>query len=185
MADRADARIRLHQDVPLFREAIAYTAAKTGFPAQVIEKDYFCTILLDDFARHGGAGLIFKGGTCMAKVHAGFYRLSEDLDFAIPMPVNASRTKRRLAADPIKSAVAGVAWKARHLWAWCGESWPFRAIHRLMWGKSGLLPCGDRWMRSSSRFCERTSFANSSSNARSRWSRTWRHESRRSMAAPD
>lgn len=109
MADDDDAHLRRHEDAPLFREAIAYTAAKTGFPVQIIEKDYFCTILLDDFARHGGAGLIFKGGTCMAKVHAGFYRLSEDLDFAIPMPVNASRTKRRLAADPIKSAVAGVA----------------------------------------------------------------------------
>ena len=90
MADRADARLRLHEDVPLFREAIAFTAAKTGFAGQIIEKDYFCTILLDDFARHGGVDLIFKGGTCLAKVHAGFYRLSEDLDFAIPMPVDAS-----------------------------------------------------------------------------------------------
>jgi hypothetical protein len=32
-------------------------------------------------------------------VHAGFYRLSEDLDFAIPMPVDASRTQRSRAAD--------------------------------------------------------------------------------------
>lgn len=109
MADRADARIRLHEDVPLFREAIAFTAAKTGFNGQVIEKDYFCTVLLDDFNRHGGADLIFKGGTCLAKVHASFYRLSEDLDFAIPMPVDASRAERSRAADAIKSAVAGVA----------------------------------------------------------------------------
>jgi predicted nucleotidyltransferase component of viral defense system len=109
MTDRADARFRLHEDVPLFREAIAFTAAKTGFAGQVIEKDYFSTILLDDFARHGGADLIFKGGTCLAKVHAGFYRLSEDLDFAIPMLVNASRTERSLAADAAKRAVADVA----------------------------------------------------------------------------
>jgi predicted nucleotidyltransferase component of viral defense system len=109
MADRGDARLRLHEDVPLFREAIAFTVAKTGFAGQVIEKDYFCTILLDDFARHGGADLIFKGGTCLAKVHSGFYRLSEDLDFAIPMPVNASRTKRRRAADAIKRTIADVA----------------------------------------------------------------------------
>lgn len=113
MADRADARIRLHQDVPLFREAIAFTAAKTGFAGQVIEKDYFCTILLDDFARHAGADLIFKGGTCLAKVHAGFYRLSEDLDFAIPMPVNAGRTERSRAADAIKHAVANIARRSR------------------------------------------------------------------------
>ncbi len=108
MADRNDARIRLHEDVPLFREAIAFTAAKTGFSGQVIEKDYFCTVLLEDLTRHGGADLIFKGGTCLAKVHAGFYRLSEDLDFAIPMQVNASRAERSRAADAIKHAVACV-----------------------------------------------------------------------------
>jgi predicted nucleotidyltransferase component of viral defense system len=108
MADRDDALIKLHKDVPLFREAVAFTAAKTGFNGQVIEKDYFCTVLLDDLARHGGADLIFKGGTCLAKVHVGFYRLSEDLDFAIPMPVDVSRGERSRAADAIKQAVAGV-----------------------------------------------------------------------------
>jgi hypothetical protein len=108
MADRDDAIIKLHEDVPLFREAITFTAAKTGFNAPVIEKDYFCTVLLGDFARHGGANLIFKGGTCLAKVHVGFYRLSEDLDFAIPMPVDASRGERSRAADAIRQAVAGV-----------------------------------------------------------------------------
>ena len=108
MNDRDDARITLHEDVPLFREAIAFTAAKTGFASQVIEKDYFCTVLLEDLAHHGGDDLIFKGGTCLAKVHAGFYRLSEDLDFAIPMRVNASRAERSRAADAIKRAVADV-----------------------------------------------------------------------------
>ena len=32
MADRDDALIKLHEDVPLFREAIAFTAAKTDLP---------------------------------------------------------------------------------------------------------------------------------------------------------
>lgn len=109
MADGDDARFRLHEDAPLFREALTFTAAKTGFAAPVIEKDYFCTILLDYLTRHGGADLVFKGGTCLAKVHAGFYRLSEDLDFAIPTPANATRTERRRAAYAIKRTVADVA----------------------------------------------------------------------------
>jgi len=108
MADHDRTALRLHEDVPLFREAIAFTAARTGFNAPVVEKDYFCTVLLDDFTRHGGADLIFKGGTCLAKVHLGFYRLSEDLDFAIPMPIDASRGERSRAAGVIKRAVAGV-----------------------------------------------------------------------------
>ena len=40
------------------------------------------------------AGLTFKGGTCLAKVHGGFYRLSEDLDFSISTPPNATRKER-------------------------------------------------------------------------------------------
>ncbi len=109
MADHDDTHVKLHEDALLFSEAIAFTAAKTGFNEQVIEKDYFCTVLLADFARHGGADLIFKGGTCLAKVHTGFYRLSEDLDFTIPIPIDASRGERSRAAGRIKQAVIGVA----------------------------------------------------------------------------
>jgi hypothetical protein len=50
--------------------------------------------------------LVFKGGTCLAKVHAGFYRLSEDLDFAIPMPIGATRQERSRRAAATKQAVA-------------------------------------------------------------------------------
>jgi hypothetical protein len=34
---------RLHEDTGLFREAVAYSAARTGFAAGLVEKDYFCT----------------------------------------------------------------------------------------------------------------------------------------------
>jgi hypothetical protein len=36
----------LHEDVPLFREALRFTQVQTGFAARRIEKDYFCTVLL-------------------------------------------------------------------------------------------------------------------------------------------
>ncbi|HEX7010426.1 MAG TPA: nucleotidyl transferase AbiEii/AbiGii toxin family protein [Phycisphaeraceae bacterium] len=99
----------LHHDSALFREAVNFTSARTGFSARLVEKDYFCTVLLMHLARHGGRELIFKGGTCLAKVHAGFYRLSEDLDFTIPLPVNASRKIRQQAVIDIKTAVLTVA----------------------------------------------------------------------------
>ena len=74
--------IRVHEDSDSFREAVNFTAAETKFAARLIEKDYFCTVLLGYFGAAVGEELIFKGGTCLAKVHADFYRLSEDLDFA-------------------------------------------------------------------------------------------------------
>ena len=99
--------VRLHQDPALFREAVTYTAAETGFAPRLIEKDYFCTVLLQHLAG-AGSGLVFKGGTCLAKVHVGFYRLSEDLDFVIPTPVDASRAERSRRAAESKAAVAKI-----------------------------------------------------------------------------
>ncbi len=75
----------LHEDPELFLEALNFTAATTAFAARLIEKDYFCSVLLNHIFKKLGALLVFKGGTCLAKVYAGFYRLSEDLDFMIPI----------------------------------------------------------------------------------------------------
>jgi len=101
--------LNLHEDVELFREAVNFTVSRTGFNPRLIEKDYFCTVLLAYLSDHGGDQLVFKGGTCLAKVHAGFYRLSEDLDFTIPLTVDASRTQRRQAVAATKDAVARLA----------------------------------------------------------------------------
>lgn len=96
--------IRVHEDPAMFLEAVNFTAARTGFSPRLIEKDYFCTLLLRYLATSGV--LVFKGGTCMAKVHAEFYRLSEDLDFAIPMPCDAMRAERSRQAKKLKRIVA-------------------------------------------------------------------------------
>jgi predicted nucleotidyltransferase component of viral defense system len=96
--------VRVHEDPSLFREAVNFTTAETAFPARLIEKDYFCTGLLEYLSEASG-GLVFKGGTCLAKVHADFYRLSEDLDFVVPMPVDAPRAERSKQAKPLKEAV--------------------------------------------------------------------------------
>ena len=98
--------IQLHEDSDLFRESVNFTAAQTAFAARLIEKDYFCTVLLAYLTRTAGDDVVFKGGTCLAKVHAEMYRLSEDLDFTIPIPVEASRTERRKRIGGVRGALA-------------------------------------------------------------------------------
>jgi predicted nucleotidyltransferase component of viral defense system len=98
--------INAHEDVVLFRDAVQFTAAESGFAARLIEKDYFCTLLLDYLATAAGAELIFKGGTCLTKVHSELYRLSEDLDYTIPVAVDAPRTERSRRIEPVKSALS-------------------------------------------------------------------------------
>ena len=97
----------VHEDRALFLEALDFTSAKTGFPTQLIEKDFFCTLLLAHLVEAAPA-LVFKGGTCIAKVHTELYRLSEDMDFAIPMSTDAPRSERRRRATPLKSVVRGI-----------------------------------------------------------------------------
>ena len=97
----------LHKDAEIFRDALGLTRERTGFAERLIEKDYFCTALLEYLAATANK-LVFKGGTCLAKVHANFYRLSEDLDFVIPMPTDAPRAQRSKQAATVKEAVAAL-----------------------------------------------------------------------------
>jgi len=96
--------ILIHEDPEFFRSAVTFTAATTGFQPRLIEKDYFCSVLLQYLAKANGS-LIFKGGTCLAKVLVDFYRLSEDLDFVIPMDVDSTRAERSRQAAPLKTAI--------------------------------------------------------------------------------
>jgi predicted nucleotidyltransferase component of viral defense system len=96
-----------HEQAEMFRDALVLTRQQTGFAERLIEKDYFCTVLLEYLATVGDE-LVFKGGSCLAKVHADFYRLSEDLDFVIPMAPDAPRSQRSKKALPLKEALVAL-----------------------------------------------------------------------------
>ena len=88
-------------DQDIFREALSYSEGVTGFTASLIEKDYYCSLILHHiFDRE--TPLVFKGGTCLSKVYADFYRLSEDLDLVIPVSMYTPRNQRGSKMDPIK-----------------------------------------------------------------------------------
>ncbi len=94
-----------HLEIDSFRDAIQFTAGKTEFPPALIEKDYFCSLVLREIYRSEVQTLVFKGGTSLNKVHAGFYRLSEDLDFSISVSSDAKKAARKIAIAPAKELV--------------------------------------------------------------------------------
>jgi len=96
--------VRLWEDPDYFRAAVRFTSQVTTFAPRLVEKHYSCTVLLE-YLSDASDGLVFKGGTCLSKVHGDFYRLSEDLDFVVPMPADAPRTRRSKQAMPLKEAV--------------------------------------------------------------------------------
>jgi predicted nucleotidyltransferase component of viral defense system len=82
MNDAVEVYRELAASPELFREHVQYTARQTGFRGEVVEKDFYCSVLLSHLAEPFKGAVAFKGGTCLSKVHTRFYRLSEDLDFA-------------------------------------------------------------------------------------------------------
>lgn len=91
-----------------FNLAISYTVEKTGFTAELIEKDYLCSAVLKYLYLDQTHLLVFKGGTLLAKTHADFYRLSEDLDFTIPILYTATRKQRSDQIKPIKKMLDSI-----------------------------------------------------------------------------
>jgi len=102
-------KLHYHEDADLFRAALSFTQSETGFSARLVEKDYYCSLLLGDLLVVTSPQWVFKGGTCLSKVHSDFYRMSEDLDFAFSVPVDVSRPQRSKMIVPMKEHFAKLA----------------------------------------------------------------------------
>jgi len=94
-----------HSDSRSFLERVRTTSDQSGFDPRLVEKDYYCSLLLQVLCGVAHP-LVFKGGTCISKVFSSFYRLSEDLDFCIPGSV--SRAIRRRTIAPLKEDIAAL-----------------------------------------------------------------------------
>jgi predicted nucleotidyltransferase component of viral defense system len=95
----------LHKDKEKFSDMIYRVVKQTGFPAQLLEKDYYMTLILSKI-NDLSADLIFKGGTCLNKVYYIYYRLSEDLDFSMKLPeYTTTRGNRRKCIQPVKTNI--------------------------------------------------------------------------------
>lgn len=94
-----------HKEKEKFLRAVRATSKISGFSGALIEKDYYCSLILKEIFQSKNCNLIFKGGTLLNKVHAGFYRVSEDLDFSISAKPRLSRKKRSASAQIAKKCV--------------------------------------------------------------------------------
>jgi len=100
--------IELYLNDTKFSSLVEFTAAKTQFRTELIEKDYLCSLILLYLSQKQHR-LIFKDGTSLSKVHADFYRMSEDLDFSFDCNETISRNQRRIQMKPYKELVAKIA----------------------------------------------------------------------------
>jgi predicted nucleotidyltransferase component of viral defense system len=82
----------LHKNPELFLEAINIVAQEKNILPEIIEKDYYVTLILK-FLSEKIPFIVFKGGTSLSKCHNIIKRFSEDIDIAIDTEISKSQKK--------------------------------------------------------------------------------------------
>lgn len=100
--------LEYYENTDEFTAAIEYTSGRFNFRDNLVEKDFLCSMVLMYLYQDHGLPICFKGGTLLAKVYSGFYRLSEDLDFSISIPENAKRKERSAMVKPCKEIINNI-----------------------------------------------------------------------------
>ena len=108
MSRYKDTLFSIYKNSKYFEEAISFTFERSGFLLGLIEKDYYCSLILNYLFKDEKTNLVFKGGTCLSKVYADFYRMSEDLDFVIPVKPEISRNARKQLVKPVKQQLVNL-----------------------------------------------------------------------------
>ena len=83
----------LHKERETFREIIEQTANYNGRTPEVVEKDYYVTLILKLLAEQLEL-CVFKGGTSLSKGFHVIDRFSEDIDITFKEHIGESRRKK-------------------------------------------------------------------------------------------
>ena len=86
--------MKLHLDKDAFRVLIETIHEKTGYRADVLEKDYYVVLMLEELTEKQAEGLpaFFKGETALYKALKSTNRFSEDIELSVDTR-NCSRTQ--------------------------------------------------------------------------------------------
>ena len=82
----------LHKNKELFLQAINIVSNTENILPEIIEKDYYVTLILK-FLSEKIPFIVFKGGTSLSKCHNIIKRFSEDIDIAIDTKISVSQKK--------------------------------------------------------------------------------------------
>lgn len=83
----------LHNDKELFNDIVALTAERVGQAQDIVEKDYYVTIILKKLSTCEYP-ICFKGGTSLSKAYGVIDRFSEDIDITFTEHLGENRRKK-------------------------------------------------------------------------------------------
>lgn len=94
----------LHEETNKFADAVSLTSEYYGLLPDVVEKDYYVTMILLELSQRLDY-VVFKGGTSLSKCHKVINRFSEDIDITIDSRLSQGQMKK------LKNAIKDIALK--------------------------------------------------------------------------
>ena len=91
--------MRLHENKDAFLYVLNSVNERTGIRIDILEKDYYVTLILEELAdKQKTTPAYFKGGTALYKALGSMKRFSEDIDITVEVGdcANNSQAKKRL-----------------------------------------------------------------------------------------
>ena len=90
--------MKLHLDQPAFETLLLNESESSGIRADILEKDYYVTLILNELAnKQDQAFAYFKGGTALYKAIGSMRRFSEDIDLTVSIEgCTNSQAKKRV-----------------------------------------------------------------------------------------
>ena len=106
----------LHEERESFAEVLAVTSDRYGISGEIIEKDYYVSMLLK--ALHEvETGFVFRGGTSLSKCYQIIERFSEDIDLSL-IPKADHITE---GMKPLPKAAGSGPWRGVSTICWAGR----------------------------------------------------------------
>ena len=103
--------MNLHLNKELFKDFIDTLNTRTGIAIDILEKDYYVCLILDDLAKkQNQIKAYFKGGTAIYKILDTMNRFSEDIDLTVKVLKDESNTrnKKRLKESALGYKIDGL-----------------------------------------------------------------------------
>lgn len=103
--------MKLHLNKELFRDVIDTLSTRTGITVDIIEKDYYVCMILNELSKKQDyIKAYFKGGTAIYKILDDMNRFSEDIDLTVKVLENESNTrnKKRLKESALGYKLEGL-----------------------------------------------------------------------------
>ena len=97
----------LHNDKETFSQAINLVTNKNAIRPEIVEKDYYVTMILRLLSERLPF-IVFKGGTSLSKCHKAIKRFSEDIDITIDTTISQGQKKNVKEAIEEVSAILGL-----------------------------------------------------------------------------